>query len=151
MWLKDFCSRVHPLRAISPVSVADNTAAASQIIDTADYEGLVFVLATGSVADADMTTTVLVEHGDDSGLSDAAAVPDDMLNSGRTSGHATTPEASAAFQFDDDNETRKIGYHGDKRYVRLTVTPSGNASAALISAVALLFGARRQPTAVPPV
>ncbi len=107
--MRDFTNNLHPIRAISPVSVADNTAEVGQIIDRQGYDGLTFVIATGSLADVDATFAVLVEEGNDSGLSDAAAVADaDLLGT----------EALAGFQFDDDNETRKIGYLGDKRYVR---------------------------------
>lgn len=127
--LFDLHNKITLKRAISPVSVADNTAQVSQIIDIQGHKSLVFGIATGSLADADVTFTVLVEHGDASNLSDAAAVPDDMLNG---------TEALAGFQFDDDNECRKIGYRGDKRYVRLTITPANNASAALISAIAIM-------------
>lgn len=108
----------------------------SQIIDTANFASLEFLIATGSIADVDATFAVLVEHGDDSGLSDAAAVADSQL---------LGTEALAGFQFDDDNETRKIGYIGDKRYVRLTITPSANASAALMSAVAVQSNPRVAP------
>lgn len=127
--LFDLMNKVDLKRAISPVSVADNTAQVSQIIDTQGYKSLVFAIATGSLADADATFVVLVEHGDAANLSDGAAVSDDMLNG---------TEALAGFQFDDDNECRKIGYRGDKRYVRLTITPANNTSAALIAAIAVL-------------
>lgn len=125
---KDLVNNFEIRRAISPVSVADNTAAVSQIIDMQGISAMMFAILIGSVADADATFAVLVEEGDDSGLSDAAAVADADL---------VSTEALAGFQFDDDNETRKIGYKGSKRYVRLTITPSGNASAALIAACAI--------------
>jgi len=133
----DLHNKLEFRRAISPVSDADNTALVSQIIDRQGFSGLEFVIATGSVADADATFTVLVEDGDVSDLSDNAAVADAQL---------LGTELLAGFQFDDDNETRKIGYIGNKRYVRLTITPGGNASAALISAVAVLGGADSAPT-----
>ena len=69
--------------------------------------------------------------------SDAAAVPDSEL---------IGTEVLAGFQFDDDNETRKVAYKGVKRYVRLTVTPANNASAALLSAVAILGHPDLSPT-----
>lgn len=125
-------------RAISPVSVADNTALVSQIIDRQGFSALEFAIATGSIADADATFAVLIEDGDAANLSDAAAVPDALL---------IGTEGAAGFQFDDDNETRKIGYAGNKRYVRLTITPTGNASAALIAAIAILGGAHSSPVA----
>ena len=140
--MRDGMNNIHPLRALSPVSVADNTAQVSQIIDRRGYESLTFLIATGSLADADATFAVLVEDGEDSGLSDAAAVADEQL---------VGTEALAGFQFDDDDETRKIGYVGDKRYVRLTVTPTGNGSAALLAAIALLGHASLVPTPNPPV
>lgn len=140
--MRDLMNNIHVVRAISPVSVADTTAQVSQIIDRRGYDSLTFLIATGSIADADATFTVLVEEGDAANLSDAAAVADDDL---------IGTEVLAAFQFDDDNETRKIGYRGAKRYVRLTITPVNNASAALLSAVAVLGHASIRPTANPPV
>jgi hypothetical protein len=132
----DLHNSIKVSRAISPVSVADNTAAVSQILDTANFNAHELLIATGSIADADATFAVLIEEGDNSALSDAAAVADaDLLGT----------EAVAGFQFDDDNETRKIGYIGAKRYIRATITPTGNASAALISAVWLQAGARVEP------
>lgn len=134
----DLHSHIKPLRAISPVSVADNTAAVSQIIDMKGFGSLEFVIATGSLADADATFTVLVEHGDDSALADAAAVPDAYL---------LGTEADASFTYANDDSVRKIGYAGNKRYVRLTVTPANNASAGLIAAVALMGHAAITPAA----
>jgi hypothetical protein len=140
--MRDLFNSIHPLRVISPVSVADNTAQVGQIIDKQGYDSLTYVIATGSIADADCTFTVLLEEGDASNLSDAAAVADANL---------LGTEALAAFQFDDDNETRKLGYIGNKRYTRLTITPVNNASAAVLSAVAILGHAHSMPTLNPPV
>lgn len=133
----DLHNKIEIRRAISPVSVSDNTAQVSQIIDRQGFSALEFAIATGSIADADATFTVLVEDGDESDLSDNAAVADAQL---------LGTEAAAGFQFDDDNETRKIGYIGNKRYVRLTITPANNASAALIAAIAILGGPDSAPT-----
>jgi len=140
--MKDLMNKIHALRVISPVSVADTTAQVGQIIDKKGFHSLTYVIATGSIADADATFTVLLEEGDNAALSDAAAVADaDLLGT----------EALAAFQFDDDNETRKLGYIGAKRYTRLTITPVNNASAAVLSAVAVLGHPEIAPTANPPV
>lgn len=126
-------------RAISPAAAkTDNTAFVSQIIDRAGFEMLVFAITTGDLADADATFTVLVEHGDQANLSDAAAVPDHLL---------TGTEAAASFSFADDNATRKIGYVGTKQYVRLTVTPANNTGSAFVAALAILSAARYWPAA----
>ena len=138
---KDLHNNIDVKRAISPVSEAGNTPLVSQILDTRGYESVELVIATGSIADADATFTVLIEDGDNAALSDNAAVADTFL---------LGTEAQASFQFDDDNECRKIGYVGGKRYVRATITPANNASAALISAVWVLGHARTAPSANPP-
>jgi len=140
--MQDLHNNIHPLRCISPVSEAGTTALVGQIIDRQGYESLEYIIATGSIADADATFTILLEEGDDSGLSDAAAVANENL---------LGTEVLAAFQFDDDNETRKLGYVGTKRYTRLTITPVANASAAVICAVAILGNPAIAPTANPPV
>jgi hypothetical protein len=140
--MRDLHNNVHVKRAISPVVVTDNTPQVSQIIDRQGFESLEFVVQLGTLSDADTTTVVLVEDGDDSGLSDAAAVADEAL---------LGTEAVAAFTFADDNEPRKIGYIGGKRYVRLTVTPSNNTGNIPIAAVALLGHPHLMPTANPPV
>jgi hypothetical protein len=140
--MRDLTHNIHLKRVISPVSVADTTALVGQIIDRQGFDSLTYAIATGSIADADATFTVLLDEGDDSALSDAAAVADaDLIGT----------EALAGFQFDDDNETRKLGYVGSKRYTRLTITPVANASAALVSAVAILGHPAIAPTLNPPV
>jgi len=142
--MRDLMNHVHPVRAISPVAAGtDNTAIVSQIIDRKGYDSLTFAILAGANTDADATFTVLVEDGDDSGLSDNAAVADEQL---------VGTEALASFTFADDNETRKIGYIGDKRYVRLTITPANNAAGNIfVAAIALLGHPDLQPTANPPV
>lgn len=136
--MRDINSNLHVARAISPVSVADNTAQVSQVFDCRDYDGVMLAILAGSVADADATFTLLIEDSADNVT--FGAVADDYLNG---------TEVQGSFQFDDDNEPRKIGYQGPKRYVRATITPANNASAALVSAVWMARPLRRPAAAVP--
>lgn len=132
--MRDLANHLEVRRAISPAAATtDNTAFVSQIIDLAGFQSLVFAILLGALADADATFTVLVEHGDQANLSDAAAVPDAGL---------TGTEAAAGFNFGDDNKVRKIGYVGGKRYVRLTVTPANNTGNVFLAALAILSDAR---------
>jgi hypothetical protein len=122
--------------------VSDDTPEVGAIIDRQGFDGLTYVIATGTLADVDATFTILLEEGDDSGLSDAAAVADaDLLGT----------EALAAFTFTNDDATRKLGYLGSKRYTRLTITPAANTGSAPISAVAILGWPSVAATANPPV
>lgn len=126
--------RFRPL--IAPVAaVTNDTAAVSSIIDVLGYDKVTLAIVTGTDADADATFTALLEEGDASNLSDAAAVADaDMVS--QTAG--TAPEAAASYTFADDAETRAIGYIGNKRYIRLTVTPASNTGNFFVAGVAIL-------------
>jgi hypothetical protein len=106
----------------------DNTAVQSPIVDTRDYQSVVFVVQTGTLADADATFAGVMAESDDSGMSGSNAVADEDL---------IGLEADVSFDYADDNFEGKIGYIGNKRYVQLTVTPSANASAAPIAILAL--------------
>lgn len=138
--MRDFASQIHAVRAISPAAAGtDNTALVSQIIDRAGYEALAFLILLGANTDADATFAVLVEHSDAANFDGAAAVPDAGL---------TGTEAAAGFTAaSDDNKVRKIGYVGGKRYVRLTITPTGNNSGNIfVAATAVFSGSRYSPT-----
>lgn len=139
--MRDLMNNIALKRVLSPVSVADNTAQVGTVVDGQGHDSVTYVIATGSIADVDATFTVLLEESDASGSGFAAVADADLLGT----------EVLAGFQFDDDNECRKLGYVGNKRYTRLTITPVGNASAALLCAVAVLGHPAVAPTANPPV
>ena len=130
--------------ALGPVVASDNTAIVGNVIDRLGFDSLTFAIQTGTLVDADATFAVLVEHGDAANFSDAAAVADvDLI----TQTPGTAPEAAASFTFAEDGVTRKIGYIGGKRYVRLTITPSGNSGNAPLAAIAVLGHAALRPAA----
>lgn len=118
------------LKVISGTAAAptNDTAVVSPIVDRRDYSALMFAVVTGTLADAGATFTALLEESDDSGMSGATAVADGDM-------HGT--EAGASFTEANDSAVFELGYRGNKRYVRLTVTPSGNAAAAPIGIMAL--------------
>ncbi len=138
----DLMNGLDPKRALSPAAaVTNNTAQVTQILDMQGAHAAMLLILIGALADADATFTVLIEHGSESDLSDAAAVPDSELNG---------TEALAGFQFDDDDEIRKIGYTGSKRYVRATITPANNTGNAFLAAVWVRGMLEDAPAANPP-
>lgn len=134
---RDLANNLKFARGISATTVTNaNTAFVSQIFDTADYDAVAFAIQTAALTDANATFAVTVDHGNVSNLSDAASVPAAQL---------TGTLASAGFTFADDDATRYIGYVGDKRYVRVTVTPSGNDSGSATVAGVWVALAKLQP------
>ncbi|TIP07805.1 hypothetical protein [Mesorhizobium sp.] len=141
--MRDIISLLHFVPAIVPVAAAqaDNTAMVSAILDRMGYESVALALMTGTLADADATFAVTIEHGDAANLSDAVAVPADQLNG---------TLALAGFTFAADSAARKLGYVGGKRYVRATVTPSNNTGNAPVVGMWVLGSANQSPTPNPP-
>lgn len=140
--MQDLHNNIHPVPLFAPkAAVTDNTAQVSSIIDLQGFESCELVLVTGTLTDADATFTVLVEDGDNASLTDNAAVADTFL---------IGTEALASFTFAEDGETRKIGYKGGKRYVRMTVTPTTNTGDLFLGGVAILGNPRSMPTDNPP-
>jgi hypothetical protein len=135
----DLHNNIKVSRAISPVAALTNadTPIVSQILDTANFMANELVIQIGANTDTNATFTVLLEEGDNSALSDNTGVVDaDMLGT----------EILAGFDYSDDNETRKLGYKGTKRYIRATITPSGNNSGdVFVAALWIQAGARVAP------
>jgi hypothetical protein len=140
--MRDIISHIDLKRGVSPAAaVTDNTPIVSQIVDRLGYESVAFLLLLGAIADTDATFTVLMEHGDAANLSDATAVPDDMLNG---------TEALATPLFSSDDKVFKLGYVGGKRYVRVTLTPAANSGNLFAAGTWLLGSANLRPTPNPP-
>lgn len=132
----DLHNNVKYSQGIAPIAaVTNNTAFVSAIVDTAGFENTEFIGVFGAIADADVTLTVLVEDGDNSSLNDNAAVADEFLLGVEAMG----------LNFDSDNKTFKIGYTGQKRYVRVTVTPANNTGNIFLAGVWAQSGARKKP------
>lgn len=148
--MRDQANALHLIPAIIPQIAVDDTPIVGEVVDRHGYESVTFALVSGALVDADATFAVTLHHGDASDLSDAAAVDAvDMVGT----------LALAGFAFGDDSECRKLGYLGAKRYVRLTITPTGNdevdgtlapVAYAPFAAIAVLGHPLNLPTPNPP-
>jgi len=131
--MRDLHHNITPARGISPAAAGtDNTAIVSQINDRAGYDSVEFIILIGANTDTNATFAVKVEESDDAGFASPNEVDDINL---------LGTEAAASFTAaDDDNKVRKIGYVGNKRYQRVTITPSGNDSGNIFVAGVWLNG-----------
>lgn len=124
----DLHNSIKTTRVISPVSQSGNAAMVGAIIDRQGYGALEFAITLGTITTAGTVYTALLEDGEASNLSDAATViAPNLLGTA----------AMASFVDSEVNTTKEIGYIGNKRYVRLTMTPAGNTGASTLSAVAI--------------
>ena len=130
---------IRPVIAPGTYNDAGTTPWVGAVIDRAGYESLTYAINTGTLSDANATYAVLLEESDASNMDGANAVADaDLIGT----------EADAGFTFADDGEARKLGYIGNKRYTRLTITPTGaDDGDSPISAVAILGHPHQAPVA----
>lgn len=138
---RDLMNNIHPVVAIAPVVVTDGTAQTSAAIDVRGYKSVTFLIALGTLADADATWSVEVLEGSTTTQASHTAVADtDLIGT----------EALAGFTFADDGETRKIGYKGDADYVSIEIDDvTANTGNAPMCVICLLEPYER-PAANPP-
>jgi len=128
--------------AIPPKVVTDNTAQVGNWINTAGFNSLSFSIFTGAMTGTP-TFAVTMDEADAADQSDHAAVAaGDILS--RVEG--VDAETTAGNDLAEANAVTKIGYIGNKQYVRISVTPASNTSTAL-AAVAKLGHASVRPVA----
>lgn len=140
--MRDMHNNIEPKVALSPESAfTDDGTYVGPIIDRLGYQSVEFLIVAGKLLDAAATFTPSLEAGDAASLSDAAAVGASELLG--TIANATFSEAS-------DYLVKKLGYIGKKRYLRLTMTPSGNTAEAFFAAVAVLGHADNKPSEATP-
>jgi hypothetical protein len=122
-------------RAISPAAILSaNGTTTGQTIDVVEFGSLEFAFLAGAITDG--TLTVTVYEGDESDMSDEAAVADgDLLG--------TEPVFTSA----DANTTKKVGYKGNKRYVRVKVVQTGATTGGFIGCIATQGHPKTAPVA----
>lgn len=120
----DLKNDIKTLVGLDIAAIASDTTTVGNIIDTLGFESVTLIQALGAYTDGNYT--LLIEDGDDAGLSDAAAVADDFLI-----GTEASTVLSAA------NGISRIGYAGKKRYVRASIVSdtvtTGVASATVLA------------------
>ncbi len=118
--------------ALDLQEITSDTTTAGNILDLANVEAIEFLITAGAITDG--AYAILVEDGNDSGLSDAAAVADAQL---------LGTELLAAFTATDDDKASRIGYIGNKRFVRISIVSTGTTSGGFFAVLASLSHFRR--------
>lgn len=109
----------------------DNTAISSTITRDGSQQ-TALALLVGTAADSDMTVALTLQESDDNSTFTTVAAKD-------FSGSLT------GVQFDSDNTIRVINYHGSKKYVKLTATPSNNTGSLTWGIINVLGNGRVTP------
>lgn len=130
---KDLHNNIGVVNALDSTAIGSNTTTNGEVIDTAGFESIEFVIKSETLTDGSYAPTIT--EGDESDLSDGATATD-LIGAA----------SDATFAATDDNTVKKIGYKGGKRYVRLNIVSTGVTTGGTLSAVAVKGNARSKPT-----
>lgn len=130
----DLHNKIKDLVAVVIQAFTADDTAVGEIIDTKGFESLEYVVQVGTITTG--TLRFILEEGDDSGLSDVAVVP-----------AAETLGSLTGFVAADDDETKRVGSIGKKRYQRLTLEGENTSVINFLGAAAILGNPKTKPTA----
>lgn len=131
----DMHSGISVQRVISPVAVGTTgTGKTGKAVDRLGYGGLEFILAYGAITSTSAVFTATVLEGDATGSMTSVADGDLIGTEALAGVGAANPRVSGV----SANVTKKIGYRGVKRYVRVDVKSTATAGTP-IGVDAILF------------
>jgi hypothetical protein len=137
--MKDLHNNIKVTTVLAPVTIDSDTTTAGEVIDTQGFDSLEFVLQAGALTDG-VFTAALAESDtvDESGdlTSEGVVAASDLI------GSLPSVENDAS---DESGLSKKVGYRGRKRYVRLDVVSTGTDDGGVVGAIAIQEGARNNP------
>ncbi len=130
--MRDLTNNIKLVNALPPQVIATTTS--TSIIDLLGFNSVAFSISSGAITDGSYVVSAM--YGDAADLSDGEFVgPTDLLVS------------MPSFTSTDDNKVKKVGFIGNHRYIRLTITPTGASTGGLFSVVAVLGRPANAPVA----
>lgn len=136
--MRDLHSISKQVQAIMPAAIGANATKTGRIVDRAGYEGVEFIVAYGNVTTTGSVVTAVLFEGDATGSMTSVA-DTDLLG---TEALASLPASAARTSGTTKIVSKRLGYLGLKRYVRLDLVQTGTTSAGCVAADALMFSPR---------
>lgn len=140
---KDLHNNVKLTNGVHAVAIGTTgTGQTSSIVDVAGYGGVEFIVDYGTITSTTAVFTALMTECDTTGGSFTSVADTDLLGTESAVGVAAATRVSGTTK----NVTKKIGYVGNKRYVKLKVSSLGTAGTP-ISVIPVLHNPRHSPPA----
>lgn len=133
---QDMHSNIKVTQGLAAQSVSSNTTVVGSTIDTQGFESLTFAIQSATLTDGTYTPALYEDDASGMGTESLVAAAD-LIGT----------VALATFAATDGHTAKKLGYRGNKRYVRLKVASTGVTTGGAIAAVALLGDAANKPVA----
>lgn len=136
--MRDLKSNVKTLVGFAPQAMSSTTDITGEIIDRQGYDSVTFVLLTDGISASSLAAQLLIQEDDDSAMGSAASVDDADL---------VGLESDTAITQSTDKAALKVGYRGNKRYVRAKLDISSNNGTDVVACVAILGHPAAAPVA----
>lgn len=142
--MNDLHNSTRAVTAIVPAAIGANGTKTGLVVDRQGYGGVEWVISYGSVTTTGSVVTVVAFEGDVTGtltsIADTALLGTEALAS---------LAAGARVAGTGKEVVKRLGYVGNKRYVRLNVVQTGVTSVGVVGAAAVLHNPSVGPTANP--
>ncbi len=142
--MNDLHNNTRVVTAIVPAAIGANGTKTGLVVDRQGYGGVEWVVSYGSVTTTGTVVTVVAFEGDVTGtltsIADTALLGTEALAS---------LAAGARVAGTGKEVVKRLGYVGNKRYVRLNVVQTGVTSVGVVGAAAVLHKPSVGPTANP--
>ena len=142
--MNDLHNNSRAVMAIVPAAIGANGTKTGLVVDRQGYGGVEWVISYGSVTTTGSVVTVVAFEGDVTGtltsIADTALLGTEALAS---------LAAGARVAGTGKEVVKRLGYVGNKRYVRLNVVQTGVTSVGVVGAAAVLHKPSVGPTANP--
>ena len=132
--MNDLHNNARVLRVIDPIAIGANATKTGKIIDRQGYGGVEFIASYGAVTTTGTVVTLVVFEGDVTGTMTSVADSNLLGTEALASLPAATPRASGTTM----RVTKRVGYRGVKRYVRVDAVQTGVTSVGCVGVAALL-------------
>ena len=136
MTTKDLHNNIRAKRAIAAQTVGTTgTGRTSPVLDVRGYLAREFVINYGAITSSTAVFTVLMTESDATGSGFTSVGDDDLLGTESAAGIAAGARTSESTM----NVTKRLGYKGLKRYVKLNVKSTATAAVPISASLILGF------------
>ena len=143
--MNDLHNNARAVTAIVPAAIGANGTKTGVVIDRQGYGGVEFVVSYGAVTTTGTVVTMVAFEGDVTGTLTSVADTNLLGTEALASLPAATPRTSGTTK----EVVKRLGYVGNKRYVRLNAVQTGVTSAGVVGAAAVLHNPAVTPTSNP--
>lgn len=144
MSIKDLHNNSRTKTVISPLAIGANATKTGIVIDRQGYGGVELIASYGAVTTTGTVVTMVVFEGDVTGT--LTSVANDYLLGTEA---LFSLAAGARVAGTGKEVTKRIGYVGNKRYLRVDAVQTGTTSVGVVGVAALLHSPGVAPTANP--